>query len=128
MIQRERHRLTTALLEAFVSEPAFRRVPRKGLVEIPVKDKERYVKILRLRNGVEDDKEWTLKEIGEAMVLSRERIRQLEAEAQRFIANFARRNHRRFGTLFSSDGGNRIESAKPLTVERKPAVLLPQFP
>ncbi len=38
-------------------------------------------KVLRLRFGLEDDNPLTLKEIGDRMNLSRERIRQIEAQA-----------------------------------------------
>lgn len=42
---------------------------------------ERYALVLRLRFGFEDGDEWTLTEIGNALKVSRERIRQLEKKA-----------------------------------------------
>ena len=41
----------------------------------------REAKILRLRFGLHDGKSYTLKEVGEKFGLTRERIRQIEAEA-----------------------------------------------
>ena len=38
-------------------------------------------KVLRLRFGLDDDNQLTLKQIGDLLSLSRERIRQIEAQA-----------------------------------------------
>ncbi|KAG2442330.1 hypothetical protein HXX76_002416 [Chlamydomonas incerta] len=44
---------------------------------------EREARVIRLRFGLEDGQEWTLEEIGEALDVTRERIRQIEAKALR---------------------------------------------
>ncbi|KAG2483834.1 hypothetical protein HYH03_017357 [Edaphochlamys debaryana] len=44
---------------------------------------EREAKVVRLRFGLEDGKEWTLEDIGDALSVTRERIRQIEAKALR---------------------------------------------
>ncbi|KAG2433524.1 hypothetical protein HYH02_012642 [Chlamydomonas schloesseri] len=49
------------------------------LKELP----EREARVVRLRFGLEDGKEWTLEDIGEALDVTRERIRQIEAKALR---------------------------------------------
>lgn len=49
------------------------------LLELP----EREARVVRLRFGLDDGKEWTLEEIGEALNVTRERIRQIEAKALR---------------------------------------------
>ena len=42
---------------------------------------EKEQRILRLRFGLDDGKEWTLEEIGQMFNVTRERIRQIEAKA-----------------------------------------------
>ncbi len=51
---------------------------------------EREVMVLRLRFGLIDGREWTLEEIGRKYHLSRERIRQIEAKAIRYLRNVKR--------------------------------------
>jgi RNA polymerase primary sigma factor len=57
-----------------------------ALAELP--DRER--KVLELRFGLEDDRPKTLREIGEILTLSRERVRQIESRA----LNRLRRSHK----------------------------------
>jgi RNA polymerase primary sigma factor len=52
---------------------------REMLQELP----EREQKIIELRFGLNDGREWTLEEVGKVMNLTRERIRQLEKAALR---------------------------------------------
>ena len=56
---------------------SFQKALREALGELP----ERERRVLELRYGLEDDRPRTLREIGEIMGLSRERVRQLEARA-----------------------------------------------
>jgi len=56
---------------------SFQQALREALDELP----ERERRVLELRYGLEDDRPRTLREIGEIMGLSRERVRQLEARA-----------------------------------------------
>ncbi len=65
---------------------SFQQTLREALEELP--DRER--KVLELRYGLADDKPRTLREIGEILGLSRERVRQLEGRA---LAEL-RRSHR----------------------------------
>ena len=52
------------------------------LKEIP----EREANILRMRFGLDGDEPKTLKEIGQALGLTRERVRQIESEALKKLA------------------------------------------
>ncbi len=65
---------------------SFQQTLREALEELP--DRER--RVLELRYGLADDKPRTLREIGEILNLSRERVRQLEGRA---LAEL-RRSHR----------------------------------
>ena len=65
---------------------SFQEALKDALDELP----ERERKVLELRYGLEDDRPRTLREIGEIMGLSRERVRQLEARALGEL----RRSHR----------------------------------
>ena len=50
-------------------------------------------KIIKLRFGLEDGSEHTLEEVGESFAVTRERIRQIEAQALRKLRN-PRRSHK----------------------------------
>ena len=65
---------------------SFRQTLKSALEELP----ERERRVLELRYGLEDDEPRTLREIGEILGLSRERVRQLELRA----LNQLRRSHR----------------------------------
>ncbi len=65
---------------------SFRQTLKNALDELP----ERERRVLELRYGLEDDEPRTLREIGEILGLSRERVRQLELRA----LNQLRRSHR----------------------------------
>jgi RNA polymerase primary sigma factor len=66
---------------------SFSRALRDALAELP----ERERKVLELRFGLSDDQPKTLREIGEEMGLSRERVRQIESRA----LNKLRRSHKK---------------------------------
>ena len=60
---------------------------------------EREAKVLRMRFGLDDREPRTLKEIGQVLNLSRERVRQIEHEALRKLNLIVTRRgnlHRRF--------------------------------
>ena len=59
---------------------------RKALATLPPREE----KILRLRFGVEESRDYTLEELGEKFSVSRERIRQIEAKALRKLRFKAR--------------------------------------
>ncbi len=65
---------------------SFQQTLREALEDLPERERQ----VLELRYGLEDDKPRTLREIGEIMGLSRERVRQLESRA---LAEL-RRSHR----------------------------------
>jgi RNA polymerase primary sigma factor len=66
---------------------SFSRALRDALAELPARER----KVLELRFGLEDDMPKTLREIGEVMGLSRERVRQIESRA----LNKLRRSHQK---------------------------------
>jgi RNA polymerase primary sigma factor len=66
---------------------SFARALRDALAELPARER----KVLELRFGLEDDMPKTLREIGEVMGLSRERVRQIESRA----LNKLRRSHQK---------------------------------
>lgn len=64
---------------------------RKALATLPPREE----KVLRLRFGVQESRDYTLEELGEKFSVSRERVRQIEAKALRklrFQARGSRRN------------------------------------
>jgi RNA polymerase primary sigma factor len=66
---------------------SFSRALRDALAELPARER----KVLELRFGLDDDQPKTLREIGEVMGLSRERVRQIESRA----LNKLRRSHQK---------------------------------
>lgn len=56
-----------------------------------LKDKEK--KILELRFGIEDDKDFTLEEVGKVYGVTRERIRQIESKSLKKLAHNSRSSH-----------------------------------
>jgi RNA polymerase primary sigma factor len=66
---------------------SFSRAIDDALAELP----ERERRVLNLRFGLTDDQPKTLREIGEIMELSRERVRQIESRA----LNKLRRSHKK---------------------------------
>jgi len=66
---------------------SFSRALRDALSELPARER----KVLELRFGLVDDQPKTLREIGEVMGLSRERVRQIESRA----LNKLRRSHQK---------------------------------
>jgi RNA polymerase primary sigma factor len=66
---------------------SFSRALRDALAELPTRE----CKVLELRFGLADDQPKTLREIGEIMGLSRERVRQIESRA----LNKLRRSHQK---------------------------------
>ena len=66
---------------------SFSRALSDALAELPARER----KVLELRFGLDDDQPKTLREIGEVMGLSRERVRQIESRA----LNKLRRSHKK---------------------------------
>jgi RNA polymerase primary sigma factor len=66
---------------------------RKALATLPPREE----KVLRLRFGVEESRDYTLEELGEKFSVSRERVRQIEARALRKLRFRARNGHRLSG-------------------------------
>jgi RNA polymerase primary sigma factor len=66
---------------------SFSRALRDALSELPARERN----VLELRFGLDDDQPKTLREIGEVMGLSRERVRQIESRA----LNKLRRSHQK---------------------------------
>ena len=56
---------------------------------------QREATVLRMRFGLDDNEPHTLKEIGESLGLTRERVRQIETEALARIAESLRDPHER---------------------------------
>jgi RNA polymerase primary sigma factor len=56
---------------------------------------EKEATVLKLRFGLEDDKPWTLQEIGDKLNLTRERIRQIEKKAMRKLSRIKKIRHLR---------------------------------
>jgi DNA-directed RNA polymerase sigma subunit (sigma70/sigma32) len=66
---------------------SFARAITDALAELPARER----RVLELRFGLSDDQPKTLREIGETMDLSRERVRQIESRA----LNKLRRSHKK---------------------------------
>ncbi len=54
---------------------------------------ERESRVLRMRFGIDHEKDHTLEEVGNEFAVTRERIRQIEAKALRKLRFPARKNH-----------------------------------
>ncbi len=72
----------------------------KGSIEDQIRDilkelDEKEATVLRLRFGLDDDKPWTLQEIGDKLNLTRERIRQIEKKAMRKLSRIKKIRHLR---------------------------------
>jgi RNA polymerase primary sigma factor len=72
----------------------------KGSIEDQIRDilkelDEKEATVLKLRFGLEDDKPWTLQEIGDKLNLTRERIRQIEKKAMRKLSRIKKIRHLR---------------------------------
>lgn len=75
--------------EQCINQGDMKRVIRECLAELP----ERQAAIIRMRFGIDGDDEMTLEEIGEIYRVTRERIRQIEAKAMRFLTHPVRKRH-----------------------------------
>jgi RNA polymerase primary sigma factor len=74
--------------EAVVFDALLRREIDAALAQLP----ERESRIMALRTGLADDREWTLDEIGATFGVTRERIRQIESKAKTKLSDiFAER-------------------------------------
>lgn len=72
----------------------------KGSIEDQIREilkelDEKEATVLKLRFGLEDDKPWTLQEIGDKLNLTRERIRQIEKKAMRKLSRIKKIRHLR---------------------------------
>jgi RNA polymerase primary sigma factor len=65
------------------TQSAERRLLRESLEEMLTDLKPREVRVLRLRCGMQDGRNYTLREVGEKLGVTRERIRQIERKALR---------------------------------------------
>ena len=64
-------------------QSAYSKLLQEKVEEVPDTLPPRETRILRLRFGLEDGKNYTLEEVGEKFGLTRERIRQIESKALR---------------------------------------------
>jgi RNA polymerase primary sigma factor len=69
-----------------IIKESFTRAMADALADLPKRER----RVLELRFGLEDDQPKTLREIGEQLGLSRERVRQIESRA----LNKLRRSHK----------------------------------
>ena len=66
---------------------------QRGVLLVPAVDVgERDAKILRMRYGLDGEAPMTLKQIGDRVRLSRERVRQIENEALQKLGEFMKRD------------------------------------
>ena len=64
----------------------------------------RQEQILRMRFGIDDGRRCTLGEVGQLFSVTRERIRQIEAQALRKLRHLSRGKNRK--TVLNAAGGN----------------------
>lgn len=72
-------------------EEAFDRLSREQISEILKELTEREEKVIRWRFGIDDGRRHTLREIGERLNITRERVRQIEAQALNKLRHPSRR-------------------------------------
>jgi len=72
-------------------DQASRQLLKDHLDEVLQTLSDREAKVLKLRFGLEQDKQMTLEEVGKVFGVTRERIRQIEAKALRKLRHPARR-------------------------------------
>lgn len=68
-----------------------KKLSREALYSVLGELTDREQRVIILRSGLEDNRERTLEEVGKEFGVTRERIRQIEAKAQRKLKNAARR-------------------------------------
>jgi len=73
-------------------EEFFEKERRKELRKIIEKLPEKQAKVIKLRYGFENGKSYSLREVGEKLGISRERVRQIETEALRNLRDFFSKN------------------------------------
>lgn len=71
---------------------AIRAMTRIKLEEVLDTLTPREKRVIQLRFGFVDGKQWTLEEVGQEFNVTRERIRQIEAKALRKLNHYARRS------------------------------------
>ena len=87
---------------------------------------EREANILRLRHGIGIPEPMTLKKIGEVVNLSRERIRQIEAEAFKKLKTvIGKRENRKYKRLSSKPNRQSLVLAIPSTLQSSRVILIP---
>ena len=74
------------------AEAASQQLFREGVNEVLDTLTEREAKVIRMRFGMEDGRTHTLEEVGKALGVTRERIRQIEAKAIKQLSHPSRAN------------------------------------